>query len=141
MNKVLSILAILVTAAVTVWAVQTTLQSFTARSESGAVKVEWRSTAEVSLDHYELERAGDDQVFRTVAVVDAKGSNQSYSYLDEEAFGKRDGSDGSIAKTYFTYRLKMVSDDRSATYSNTTGVSHSVSGIKRTWGMIKEMFR
>lgn len=141
MKTTLLTVAALLTSVVTLWAVQITLQSFTARSESGAVKVEWRSATEVGLDRYELERAGDDQVFRTVAVVDAKGSNQSYSYLDEEAFGKRDGTDGSIAKTYFTYRLKMVLDDRTATYSNTTGVSHSVSGIKRTWGMIKEMFR
>ena len=76
-----------------------------------------------------------------IATVQAKGNNQSYTYRDDEAFGKRDGNDGSVARNYFTYRLKMIGADQNTSYSNTVGVTHNVSGIKRTWGMIKEMFR
>lgn len=132
---------LLLTLVTTTWAVQTTLQYFSARSSGTSITVEWRTNAEENVLQYEIERAGDDQVFRFVAVVPAKGSNQVYSFTDNEAFGKPDGTNGTIAKTYFTYRLKIVNGDKTTSYSNSTGVSHSVSGIKRTWGMIKEMFR
>lgn len=132
-------LALLVTT-VTAFAVQVTLQYFQARSMANGVLVEWKSTAEEQVVSYDVERAGSDQVYRHVATISAKGSQQSYSYTDEEAIGKRDG-DPSMARTYFTYRLKINHADRSVAYSNTTGVTHNVSGLRKTWGMIKEMFR
>lgn len=125
----------------TVQAVQITLQYFQAKSNGNSIVVEWKSTVEADVVAYDVERAGADNVFRYVGSVSAKGSNQSYSYTDDEAFGKRDGNDGAVAKNYFTYRLKVVTSDKNASYSNTVGVVHNVSGIKRTWGMIKEMFR
>lgn len=140
--RTLGIIALcIVTLVSTAWAVQTTLQYFSARSTGTAITVEWRANTEDNVLQYDIERAGDDQVFRFVATIPAKGSGQAYSYTDNEAFGKQDGPNGAIAKTYFTYRLKIVNGDKTSSYSNSTGVSHSVSGIKRTWGMIKEMFR
>lgn len=112
---------------------------FRARSSGSAVILEWRSVAENGVDRYEIERAGDDGVFRYVASVDAKGNNQSYDYTDDEAFSKPDGT--KVASTYFTYRLRIVHTDKSVSYSSSAGVTHSVSSIKRTWGMIKQMFR
>jgi hypothetical protein len=41
----------------------------------------------------------------------------------------------------YSYRIKVIAFDNSVSYSNIVSVSHSVSGIRRTWGMIKEMFR
>jgi len=141
MRNVGIIVLLVLTLVSTAVAVQTTLQYFSARSSGTTISVEWRANAEDNVIQYEIERAGDDQVFRFVASVPAKGSNQAYSYVDNEAFGKQEGANGSIAKTYFTYRLKIVNADKTSSYSNSTGVSHSVSSIKRTWGMIKEMFR
>jgi hypothetical protein len=137
--KVVSILALLVVATVTALAVQATVDYLRAKSTGSAVVLEWRSTNEAGVSHYEIERAGDDQVFRFVATVQTKGSNFSYSYTDDEAFGK--GDNQKVASSYFTYRLKLVHSDQTSSYSPTAGVSHSVSSIKRTWGMIKEMFR
>jgi len=123
-------------------AVQVTLQFFQAKSNGNSIVVEWKSNVETDVVSYDVERAGSDNVFRYVGTVAAKGSNQPYSYTDDEAFGKRDGSsDGSVARNYFTYRLKIVTADKNVNYSNSVGVVHNVSGIKRTWGMIKEMFR
>jgi len=141
MRKVLTFAVVLVLSSLVAWAVQVTIQTFTARSNGNAIVVEWKSAAEPDVTTYELERAGDDQIFRHVSTVTAKGSNQPYTYTDDEAFGKRDGTDGSVSRNYFTYRLKIVRADKSFVYSNTIGVNHNVSGIKKTWGMIKEMFR
>jgi hypothetical protein len=141
MIRRLAILAVLVCTTVVAYGVQVTLQYFNAKSNGTSISLEWKSTAESNLVQYEIERAGEDNQFRYVASLQARGSNTVYSYRDDEAFGKGDGNDGSVARNYFTYRLKMVTPDRSASYSNSIGVTHNVSGIKRTWGMIKEMFR
>lgn len=126
--------------AATAFAVDASLQFFNAKSTGTSVTLEWKSSAEGDLERYEVERAGEDQIFRHVAAVQAKGSNQLYTYNDEEAFGKRDATD-QITKNYFTYRLRLVHTDKSVVYSSTSGVTHNVSSIRRTWGMIKEMFR
>ncbi len=142
MRRTLAIVSVLVLAASSaVFAVQVTLQYFNAKSNGTSISLEWKSTVEQDIAEYQIERAGQDNQFRFVATIQAKGSNQAYSYRDDEAFGKRDGTDGSTASSFFTYRLRIIQADRSSTYSNTVGVTHNVSGIKRTWGMIKEMFR
>ncbi len=141
MIRRLAILAVLVCTTVVAYGVQVTLQYFNAKSNGTSISLEWKSTAESNLMQYEIERAGEDNQFRYVATLQSRGNNTVYSYRDDEAFGKGDGNDGSVARNYFTYRLKMVTQERAASYSNTIGVTHNVSGIKRTWGMIKEMFR
>lgn len=138
--KKASILIVLVIASISAFAVQATLQFFTARSSGNSVIIDWKSGSETEVAYYEVERAGEDQIFRYVSTVPAKGANYTYSYSDNEAFGKGDQEKVS-QKYYFTYRLKIVAADKSFSYSNSSGVSHNVSSIKRTWGMIKEMFR
>ncbi len=139
--KVLALIAVVLFTVATALAVEATVEYLRARSTGSTVILEWRSATEGDLKHYEVERAGDDQVFRYVTTIAASGSNRGYQYTDDEAFGKGDGTDGKIAGTYFTYRLKLVHADNSVTYSTSAGVSHNVSTVKRTWGMIKEMFR
>lgn len=141
MTRRIIILALFAAATVVAYGVQVSLQYFNAKSNGTSISLEWKSTTESNLMQYEVERAGEDNQFRYVATVQSRGSNSVYTYRDDEAFGKGDGNDGSVARNYFTYRLKLVTPDRSASYSNTIGVTHNVSGIKRTWGMIKEMFR
>ncbi|MBU3742350.1 MAG: hypothetical protein FGM24_08715 [Candidatus Kapabacteria bacterium] len=135
-----TILALLFIATTVSSAGDVALQSFQARSQGKSVSVEWRSGVETGVMRYEIERAGADGVFRLVAAVDAKGNGHSYQFTDDEAFGKRD--EQSVIQSNLTYRLRIVRDSKApASYSNTVVVTHSVSGIKRTWGMIKEMFR
>lgn len=136
-----AIILVLALGVITANAVQVTLQYFQAKSNGNSIVLEWKSNAESDVAVYEVERAGSDNVFRYVGSVSAKGSNQSYSFTDDEAFGKRDGNNETITRNYFTYRLKVVAVDKNVSYSNSVGVVHNVSGIKRTWGMIKEMFR
>ncbi len=140
MKRLALIASILFVAVVTALAVDATVDYLRARSNGNSVVLEWRSSDEANVTQYEVERAGDDQIFRYVASVNAKGSNQTYAYTDDEAFNKPDG-DARVSATYFTYRLKMVYADQRTSYSTSAGVSHNVSSIKRTWGMIKEMFR
>jgi hypothetical protein len=137
--KFAPLIGLLLVTTVTVLGVEATVDYLRAKSNGSTVTLEWRSSNEGNVVNYEIERAGPDQVFRSIGSVAAKGSNQAYTYTDEEAFGKND--DATVSSTYFTYRLKLVGSDQSSSYSATASVSHTVSSIKRTWGMIKEMFR
>lgn len=139
MRSMLTVIAFALLAVASATAGDVALQSFQARSLGKSVSVEWRSGTEQGVVRYEIERAGADGTFRLVAGVNAKGNGQNYQFTDDEAFGKRD--EQSMIQSNLTYRLRIVRDDRSQSYSNTVVVTHSVSGIKRTWGMIKEMFR
>lgn len=139
--KTLVLSLVLLATIATAFAVEDAVEYLRARSTGTTVVLDWRSSDEGQMKHFEIERAGEDQVFRYVAMVTAKGNNSAYQFTDEEAFGKRDAADGAVTSTYFTYRLKLVYSDQPASYTATAGVSHSVSSVRRTWGMIKEMFR
>lgn len=139
--RVLLTITVLLTALATALAVDATVEYLRARSNGSEVVIEWRSGDETNVRQYVVERAGEDQVFRAIATVRAEGSSKAYTYKDTEAFGKDDGANRQVMGTYFTYRLNIVMSDNSSSYSTTAGVSHNVSTVKRTWGMIKEMFR
>lgn len=123
----------------TVIAADPALQYFQARSAGATVAIEWKSGPETGVVRYDIERAGSDGNYRLVASVSAKGNGQTYQFSDDDAFAKRD--DNEIAQGNLTYRLRVLRDDQTQGFSNSVVVLHSVSSIKRTWGMIKEMFR
>lgn len=116
------------------------LDSFNAKSDGKNITIEWKSADESSVSRYELERTNSANNFTYLTSQDAKGSNYSYRYVDEEAFMKDDNT-GTQSKNIYTYRLKIVKKDNSISYSDNVTVTHNISGIRRTWGMIKEMFR
>ncbi|MBE2279223.1 MAG: hypothetical protein IAE91_02440 [Ignavibacteriaceae bacterium] len=62
-----------------------------------------------------------------------RGSNSSYSFLDEGAYKSSD--------VLYIYRLKIIDKDNTQAYSKEISVNHAVSGVKKTWGSIKAMFR
>jgi hypothetical protein len=105
-----------------------------ARSDDNNVTIQWGTTEEVSLREFVIEReAGSGAGFVAIGSVAPKGSNSFYEFVDQTAF--------KAITTVYQYRIKIVSDDGSATYSKTVSVSHNVSSVKRTWGSLKAMFR
>jgi hypothetical protein len=110
------------------------LDYFNVRSEGDNVVVEWKtSQEETNLDKFVVERKSPRGVFIELATVDPKGSNSFYKYTDKGAY--------KINDLLFVYRLKIVDTDNTVTYSYERSISLSVSGVKRTWGSIKAMFR
>ncbi|MES2764587.1 MAG: hypothetical protein V4642_01865 [Bacteroidota bacterium] len=137
---------IFITSCISAVAFQQDLSYFTAKSDGkSAVVVEWKSSAENGIIQYDIERAGgQDQDFKLVASISPKGSNASYQYIDADAFMRSTAASEeqkAVAGTTYRYRLKIFLKGTEPTYSNTINVSHSVSSVRRTWGMIKEMFR
>ncbi|WP_337866079.1 hypothetical protein [Ignavibacterium sp.] len=110
------------------------IQSITARSDGENVIVEWKTGEESSsLNKFVVERKTPNNGFIEIGTVSPKGSNSFYTFIDNNIFKGND--------YIFTYRLKIVDNNSQVTYSSEVSVSHSISGVKRTWGSIKAMFR
>ncbi len=103
-------------------------------SQGDEIVVQWRTSTEAGIQSFEIERRSQENAeFRRLGRVDAKGSQSIYTYVDNGAFFKPDGG------KQFTYRLRAVGS--STQYSPTVTIVHEVSSVKRSWGMIKELFR
>ncbi|TAL68431.1 MAG: hypothetical protein EPN82_10580 [Bacteroidetes bacterium] len=135
----MTLLLILFTTA-SLFAVDSLFEFFKANSDGKNITIEWKSTDESTVSRYELERTNTGNNYVYLATQMAKGSYFSYKYVDEDAFMK-DGNTGTQSRNIYFYRIKIVKKDNSISYSNSVTVTHNISGIRRTWGMIKEMFR
>jgi hypothetical protein len=138
MKKILIILTLTI-ATVFLFAQDMIFSSVTANSDGKNVVVEWKTITENSISHFEIERAAPNQSFVYLGTEKARGYASSYSYKDDNVFLKDDKQ--SIAANSYTYRIKMIKKDNKHEYSNQVNVVHNLSGIQKTWGMIKEMFR
>jgi hypothetical protein len=107
---------------------------FHAKSESDNITLEWKTSEEVNLQKFVIERRTTQGSFSEIATISAKGSNSFYSFVDENAYKASD--------VLFIYHLKIVDNYNQVSYSADVTVSHSISSVyKRTWGSIKAMFR
>jgi len=109
------------------------LDYFHVSSEGENVLLQWKTEEETNLKQFVIERRTPDGSYTDMGVVQASGSNSYYSYVDKSAYKAND--------LVFIYRLKIVDYDNTYSYSNEVSVSPNISGVKRTWGSIKAMFR
>ncbi len=124
---------------------QAVMESFVARSDGRSVTLEWRTSKETDIAMYEIERSPVNQNdFKKIGSLPARNTPQSYRFIDESALAAVNGGNGSSSAhggTIYVYRLKIIDMADKISYSNTISVSHTISSVRRTWGMIKEMFR
>ena len=110
------------------------IDNFSAYPKDNGIVLEWDSGIELELEGYEIQRSVSGGIFVIVSTIKALGSNSRYSYFDESVFAK------STVRTY-SYRLKMVDDDGTFSYSKTVSVTPTLSAARETWGSIKALFR
>ena len=109
------------------------LDFFQAKSENGVIKLEWKTGDEKNLKEFQVERRTVNSQFIPIAAISPKGSNSYYIFQDENTLKPTD--------QIYVYRIRIVESDGSYQLSREVTVNSSVSGIKRTWGSIKAMFR
>lgn len=125
------------TGIVTAFAATVVIDSFTARPQPSSILLEWRVSREEGVARYEVQRANSGSAeFRTLATVDPHGAPATYTYEDRDVLRP-----ATPEQSVYTYRIKIVGKDGSTSYSATITVAYNVSAVRRTWGMIKEMFR
>jgi hypothetical protein len=109
------------------------LDYFQAKSEGDNVQVEWKTGDETNVNHYSVQRKTPQTSYVEIAIVQPKGSNSIYSFIDQSIYKTND--------IIFIYQLKIIDNNMQTSFSSEVSVSPNISGIKRTWGSIKAMFR
>jgi hypothetical protein len=110
------------------------IEYFHATAQGENVKLEWKTGEEINLQNFVIERKTQSSSYVDLATIIPKGSNSFYSYIDESVYKSSD--------YVFTYRLRIVDNDQKVSYyDHEASVSPNISGVKRTWGSIKAMFR
>lgn len=137
------ILVLLVIGFGVLYAADGIVSSFTAKSDGSVITVEWNTVNEIDAVRFDLERSATEDDFVRLSSEEAKGKPSNYRFIDEKAYIKKSGPNGDeiLSNNVYSYRLKIIRKDNSHEFSNVVYVSHNVSSIRRTWGMIKEMFR
>ena len=138
--KKIHIILLLIAATVIVFAQNSIISSFTAKSDGKDVTLEWRTSDETNISHFEIERAPINKPFKYLSTEKAHGFASTYTFTDDNVFNKEDGN-STQSNHNFMYRIKIVKKNQQYSYSNNVNVVHNISGIQKTWGMIKEMFR
>ena len=97
--------------------------------------IEWKTSQETNVKDFVIQRSNSQtpDVYNDIATVKPHPDNPYYSYTDKSVYKAND--------YVFGYRLKIVDNDGKLSYSDRVAVSLSISGVKRTWGSIKAMFR
>ena len=107
------------------------LDYFHVRNDGDDAVIEWKTSQETNLKDFVIQRRGPNTQFADIATVAPQPNNPFYSYTDKSVYKAND--------YIFIYRLKIVDNDQTVTYTNQANLS--ISGVKRTWGSIKAMFR
>jgi hypothetical protein len=96
------------------------LLSFNAQKQNSAIQLVWTTAAETNFSHFVVERSATADNFTTLQTVKATGQTEAYAIIDQHP----------LTGTNF-YRLKMVNNDGSFTWSKTIAVNNAnpVSGI------------
>jgi hypothetical protein len=141
MKKTISILTLVILSFAIAYSANDIIRSFTAVSVGNTILLEWETINESNVKSFTAERSRNGSNFTRVEEFNAEGKPSKYNYNDQSAFMK-DNGDGEIQNQIYQYRIKVNYNDGSFSYSSTETVSnHSPSSYRRTWGMIKEMFR
>lgn len=108
--------------------------SFQATSDGSNVTLRWITEDESNVTRFEIEkRSGTDGEYKTIASVEPRNVS-NYEFVDYSAMGK--------TSSLYQYRIKVVfANGANPLYVGPVTVTHSVSGVRKTWGSIKALFK
>lgn len=113
----------------------TVFMVYTAEPGNNNVKITWTTNSEDNITKFAVLRSLDDNNYNEIGNVPAKGSGSTYSFTDDNVIFKS-------SQTFF-YKIE-ARDSKDARVDITPQsliVNPNISGIYRTWGAIKAMFR
>ena len=107
---------------------------YEANPSNNSVLIEWVTKSESGVSQFVILRSLDDKNFGEIDRVESEGAGNNYSYTDDNVLYKDTQS--------FFYKLRAVrSDDSLIEETQSLLVHPNISGIYRTWGAIKELFK
>ena len=105
---------------------------FRAEPSPNQITLTWETGQETKVSIFHIERSANDENFLKIGEVSPKGSNSTYEFIDDSI---------SRTKSVYYFRIKVVNNNGTFQYSESLPVIPNVSSTKRTWGMIKALFR
>jgi len=110
------------------------LYDLSAAASDGNIVIKWKTLSETNLKNFTIERKTLSGNWIDIGTVQSK-ADRSYQYVDETAYKSFSGN-------LYIYRIRITDNDGSTSYSGETRVvNYGTSGIKKTWGSIKALFR
>lgn len=134
MRKPLILLFILVITISLLYA-GTVFEECSAVPATNQVTIKWRTLSETNVVKFAVKRGMDiNNITNEVRRVTARGQGSDYQFVDENVMFKS-------SQTFF-YRISAIGSDESIIEeSESLIVNPNISGIYRTWGAIKAIFR
>jgi hypothetical protein len=111
-----------------------------AKPDGDKVVIEWTLGEESGVKMFEVYRYNNG-FYTKIAEKEPKGDNSSYKQIDSEAFIKNIKNIQVQEKINLKYKIKVKYDNGTYRESQDIEISYNISSVKRTWGMIKELFR
>ncbi|MBS4029049.1 MAG: hypothetical protein KGZ58_10495 [Ignavibacteriales bacterium] len=109
--------------------------SFSGSSDGSQIVLRWITEDETNVTSFEVERrTNTNGNFGYIAAVTPHHTPSQYEFIDYSALK-------SSGETVYQYRIKINFATGEPAYSKVITVSHFVSGVRKTWGSIKAMFR
>jgi len=108
-------------------------ETVTAYSNGSTIVIRWVSDDEQGVQGYKIERRANGAgsfVLLTDSYIMPRGNGSSYEFVDNSVFRTTD--------SYYVYCITAVGSNSDPCYVT---VRHTTSGVRRTWGSIKAMFR
>lgn len=131
MNKIASTLLLTLFLMVSLFA-GTIILEFEAQPSQDRIRLSWKTSEEVDVVMFIIERSNNDRDFIKVGELPAKGSNSSYEFIDNNL---------AELKSIFYYRLQIKDLDGSTSQTESISVIPKISSFTRTWGSIKALFQ
>ena len=95
--------------------------------------LDWDTGLENGVRSFNIQRSLDGHRFHDVATVEPEGNFHHYSWIDNDMFKGQ-------MNTYY-YRIEVVMASGRSQYTKVVEVTLVSSGITRTWGSLKAIFR
>jgi len=112
----------------------TVFEQYSATPTTNQVTIEWRTSSEAQVVKFLILRSPDASSYKEIGEVSAKGNGSDYTYTDDNV----------IFKSSQTFFYKIQALDKNGNIVEESEAFHAnpnISGIYRTWGAIKAMFR
>ena len=137
---VFAIFAIIISTVPVAFANLQVIKSFNATVNLDAVNINWETSSETNVVRFEVQRKSSSD-FKTIHTQAAKGQSSLYKYTDSDSFTKESSLDSPQSSNVATYRIIIVYSNSKTSQTEEITVHRSVNSIKRTLGMLKEMFK
>ncbi len=107
---------------------------YSAQPGANKVYVSWATQNENDVKYFSVQRSNDDRKYTELARVNPQGAGYHYEYEDQNVLFKGNGA--------LFYKITAFSVDGVVLGQTSVMLVHpNISGIFRTWGAIKAVFR